>query len=96
MQEDVDSIAANIADWTQANAEHTDASAEKAWAHPGILWGVFAIPEDEVGALPESVDGLDVVELGCGTAYFGSWLQRRGAHVRASTRRRRSSRRRGG
>jgi len=76
-----DSIAANIADWTQANAEHTDASAEKAWAHPGILWGVFAIPEEQVGALPESLEGLDVVELGCGTAYFGSWLQRRGAHV---------------
>jgi SAM-dependent methyltransferase len=81
MQHDVDTIAANIADWTQANAEHTDANAEKAWAHPGILWGVFAIPEDQVGALPESVDGLDVVELGCGTAYFGSWLQRRGARV---------------
>ena len=81
MHEDVDTIAANIADWTQANAEHTDASAEKAWAHPGILWGVFAIPEEQVGALPESVEGLDVVELGCGTAYFGSWLQRRGARV---------------
>jgi SAM-dependent methyltransferase len=81
MHEDVDTIAANIADWTQANAEHTDANAEKAWAHPGILWGVFAIPEEQVGALPESVDGLDVVELGCGTAYFGSWLQRRGARV---------------
>jgi len=81
MQQDVDTIAANIADWTQANAEHTDASAEKAWAHPGILWGVFAIPEEHVGALPASVDGLDVVELGCGTAYFGSWLQRRGARV---------------
>jgi SAM-dependent methyltransferase len=81
MHEDVDTIAANIADWTQANAEHTDANAETAWAHPGILWGVFAIPEEQVGALPESVDGLDVVELGCGTAYFGSWLQRRGARV---------------
>jgi SAM-dependent methyltransferase len=81
MHEDVDTIAANIADWTQANAEHTDANAETAWAHPGILWGVFAIPEEQVGVLPESVDGLDVVELGCGTAYFGSWLQRRGARV---------------
>jgi SAM-dependent methyltransferase len=80
MQEDIDTVAANIADWTQANAEHTDANAEKAWAHPGILWGVFAIPEEQVGALP-AVDGLDVVELGCGTAYFGSWLQRRGARV---------------
>ena len=26
-----------------------------------------------------SVDGLDVIELGCGTAYVSSWLKRRGA-----------------
>jgi SAM-dependent methyltransferase len=81
MHEELDSIAANIAEWTAVNEEHTDASAERAWAHPGILWGVFAIPEAEIHALPESVEGLDVVELGCGTAYFGSWLARRGARV---------------
>jgi len=77
---ELDSIAANVADWTRTNEEYTDASAERAWAHPGILWGVFSIPEEQVGALPD-VDGLDVVELGCGTAYFGSWLARRGARV---------------
>jgi len=76
-----ESVAANVADWTQANAEHTDASAQRAWTHEGILWGVFAIPEEQVRALPEDVSGLDVVELGCGTAYFGSWLARRGARV---------------
>jgi SAM-dependent methyltransferase len=81
MHEDVDSVAANVADWTQANAEHTDRQAEKAWAHPGVLWGVFSTPEEQVGALPASVDGLDVVELGCGTAYFGAWLAKRGARV---------------
>ena len=81
MHEDVDSIPLNVEEWTAANAEHTDVNAERAWAHPGILWGVFAIPEAEVGALPETVRDLDVVELGCGTAYFGSWLARRGARV---------------
>ena len=75
-----DSIAANIAEWTETNAQHTDANAQRAWDHEGILWGVFAIPEEQVGALPD-VNGLDVVELGCGTAYFGSWLARRGARV---------------
>jgi SAM-dependent methyltransferase len=75
-----DSIAANIAEWTETNAQHTDANAERAWDHEGILWGVFAIPEEQVAALPD-VNGLDVVELGCGTAYFGSWLVRRGARV---------------
>ena len=28
---------------------------------------------------PESVDGLDTVELGCGTGYVSGWLARRGA-----------------
>jgi SAM-dependent methyltransferase len=73
-----DSIAANIAEWTETNAQHTDANAERAWDHEGILWGVFAIPEEQVGALPE-VSGLDVVELGCGTAYVSAWLKKRGA-----------------
>jgi len=27
------------------------------------------------------VSGKDVIELGCGTAYFGAWLARRGARV---------------
>jgi SAM-dependent methyltransferase len=75
-----DSIAANIAEWTQTNREHLDATAHRPWDHEGILWGVFAIPEEQVGALPD-VNGIDVVELGCGTAYFGSWLARRGARV---------------
>ena len=36
---------------------------------------------DELDALPADVAGMDVVELGCGTAYFGAWLARRGARV---------------
>ena len=41
-------------------------------------WGVFGIPE--FGVLGD-VAGLDVVELGCGTAYFSAKLARRGARV---------------
>src|ERR1044072_9376739 len=36
------------------------------------------VPEAGHGVLGD-VAGLDVVELGCGTAYFSSWLARRGA-----------------
>jgi SAM-dependent methyltransferase len=36
------------------------------------------IPESELNVLPD-VSGKDVVELGCGTAYFSAWLCRRGA-----------------
>ena len=68
----------NRALWTLVNAEHTDARAEVVWAAPEITWGLFEIPERDVGALGD-VAGLDVIELGCGTAYFSGWLARRGA-----------------
>ena len=41
---------------------------------------MFSGAESEIGALGE-VRGKDVIELGCGTAYFGAWLARRGARV---------------
>jgi SAM-dependent methyltransferase len=68
----------NVAYWTQQNAEYTDAAAERAWAQGEITWGVWETPESELDVLGE-VAGLDVVELGCGTAYFSAWLARRGA-----------------
>ena len=39
------------------------------------MWGV---PESEARILPD-VEGLDTIELGCGTAYVSTWLARRGA-----------------
>jgi SAM-dependent methyltransferase len=48
------------------------------WSEPEPSWGIWHIPEAAVGALPD-VAGSDVVELGCGTAYFSAWLARRGA-----------------
>lgn len=35
-----DSIAANIEEWTQTNAEYTDGSAEASWRADDITWGV--------------------------------------------------------
>lgn len=74
-----DSIAANVAEWTDANAEHTDGDAERAWGEADITWGVFGVPDAEIGSPLGDVDGVDVVELGCGTAYLSAWLARRGA-----------------
>lgn len=51
---------------------------ERAWASAEPSWGTWGIPESEVHVLPE-VDRKDVVELGCGTAYWSAWLARRGA-----------------
>jgi SAM-dependent methyltransferase len=74
-----DSVAGNIADWTKTNREHTDSRAAEAWAQDEITWGIFGVPEDELGSPLGDVAGLDVVELGCGTAYFSAWLAKRGA-----------------
>jgi SAM-dependent methyltransferase len=66
--------------WTKANAEYTDQKARESWAKDEIDWGMFSGLESELNALGD-VDGKDVIELGCGTAYFGAWLAKRGARV---------------
>jgi SAM-dependent methyltransferase len=73
-----DSVARNIAAWTKSNSDYTDRSAADAWGSEQVTWGVFGVPESSIGAIGE-VTGLDVVELGCGTAYFSAWLARQGA-----------------
>ena len=73
-----DHVARNRALWTKTNEEFTDAAAARSWGEGEISWGVFGVPEAETGVLGD-VAGLDVVELGCGTAYFSAWLAARGA-----------------
>jgi SAM-dependent methyltransferase len=73
-----DYVAQNVGVWTKANTEHTGPRAHEAWAQDEITWGVFRIPESEVNVIGD-VTGLDVVEIGCGTAYFSAWLAKRGA-----------------
>jgi len=75
---DPDSIAVNRELWTRSNAEYTDGQALRKWRQRELDWGVWGAPETRVAALPD-VNGLDVVELGCGTAYVSAWLSRRGA-----------------
>ena len=54
---------------------------ERNWqVRPGEeTWGIWSIPESDVGFLPDGLDGMDTIELGCGTAYVSAWLARRGA-----------------
>jgi ubiquinone/menaquinone biosynthesis C-methylase UbiE len=73
-----DYVAGNVGIWTKANAEYTDGAAERSWAKDEITWGIWGIPEDELGVLGD-VSGLDVVDLGCGTGYFSALLAKRGA-----------------
>ena len=64
--------------WTKSNAEFTAGTARDRWSRGDIAWGVWKTPESEVGILPD-LRGLEVIELGCGTAYFGAWLKKHGA-----------------
>jgi SAM-dependent methyltransferase len=73
-------VGQNVAVWTKSNAEHTGPRARAAWAKEEIEWGIFEIPESKLNVLGD-VSGLDVIELGCGTAYFSAWMAKRGARV---------------
>jgi SAM-dependent methyltransferase len=85
-----DHVSENRASWEIEAANYVE-PARRNWATDEISWGIFGVRESEVGALrdvakPQAVtsearqfDGMDLVELGCGTAYFSAWLARRGA-----------------
>jgi SAM-dependent methyltransferase len=71
-------IARNRALWAVMNERFTDAAAEGMWAEPDMVWGLFGVPERDLRALGD-VEGLEVVDLACGSAYFSAWLARAGA-----------------
>jgi SAM-dependent methyltransferase len=70
--------AKNRALWTETNREHTNDSAATNWALDEVSWGIWAIDDSELNVLGD-VAGLDVCELGCGTAYVSAWLAKLGA-----------------
>jgi SAM-dependent methyltransferase len=73
-----DELVANRALWALVNERFTDAAAEDLWRRSDVVWGLFAVPERELGLLGD-VRGRDVLELACGTAYLSAWLARAGA-----------------
>jgi SAM-dependent methyltransferase len=70
----------NRVHWDRLAAEYV-AAGEHAWAHDEPAWGIWRVPDAELGVLPAELAGQDVIELGCGTAYVSAWLARRGARV---------------
>ena len=68
----------NRALWALLNERFTGSDADRAWRGDDLVWGLFGVPDAYLGVLG-SVQGLDVVELACGTAYLSAWLARRGA-----------------
>ena len=71
-----DYLARNRAEWTRSAPEYEEAGRRRWSQEPS--WGIWDVPESETGVLPP-MEGKDVVELGCGTAYVSAWLARRGA-----------------
>jgi len=69
----------NRAAW-DADAVNYAEAGELAWGREPS-WGIWGVPETELGLLPADMTGLDAIELGCGTAYISAWMARRGARV---------------
>lgn len=73
-----DHIRRNRGSWDAAAAEYAEPGREN-WTSPEPSWGIWGVPESQVGLLPEALEGKDVVELGCGAGYVSAWLAKRGA-----------------
>ena len=75
-----DHVRRNRAEWDSRAVDYV-ANGERSWKlGPGEeKWGIWDIPESSLRILPEDLDGLDTIELGCGTGYISAWLARRGA-----------------
>ena len=72
-----DYVEKNGAAWDRW-ALHYTATGRKAWTEQELKWGIWGIPEAELGLLKDLPAGSDVVELGCGTASVSSWVARLG------------------
>ena len=73
-----DHVSRNRAQWDQWAAEYEEPG-RRNWVGDEPRWGIWGVPEAQVGMLPVDAAGLDVIELGCGTGYVSAWLARRGA-----------------
>ena len=73
-------VVRNRATWDVWAAKYVD-PAERGWAQTEPTWGIWDVPEAEVGMFPDDLAGRDAIELGCGTAYVSAWMARRGARV---------------
>jgi SAM-dependent methyltransferase len=68
----------NRAYWDQL-ADDFVADGRRNWGQAEPTWGIWSVPEAQLGVLPAELDGIDSIELGCGTGYVSAWLARGGA-----------------
>ncbi len=74
-------VAENRRHWDEY-APQWEASGGQLWASEP-QWGIWGVPETELGLLPDDLSGQRAIELGCGTGYVSAWMRRRGARVYA-------------
>src|ERR1700730_16484312 len=72
-----DHVLRNRAAWDRWAADYAGPGLRR-WAAAEPSWGLWNIPEAQVGLLPADVNGQDSIELGCGPGYVSAWLARRG------------------
>jgi SAM-dependent methyltransferase len=77
-QDQPDYVLRNRENWDRWAHEYA-ADGRRNWAMDEPRWGIFGVPESQVGMLPDDLEGKDAIELGCGTGYVSAWLARRGA-----------------
>lgn len=53
---------------------------KRAWNSDDPTWGIWSIREADLRALDDAAH-KDILEAGCGTAYWSAWLGRRGGKV---------------
>jgi SAM-dependent methyltransferase len=77
----------NLTEHAQHNREYWDGMADqwvdagrRGWAENNPTWGVWHVPEADIHVL-DPIEGKDVLEAGCGTAYWSSYVARRGGRV---------------
>ena len=73
-----DHVRRNRAAW-QINAADYAEPAERAWAASEPYWGIWRLPDAELGLLPQDLTGKTCLEIGCGAGYVSAWMARRGA-----------------
>ncbi|MFL6111073.1 MAG: class I SAM-dependent methyltransferase [Catenulispora sp.] len=72
-------VAMNRRFWDEQAAGWHGPLARGHWSRPEPTWGLWSTPEPQLNVVPDDIADLDVIELGCGTAYVSAWLARAGA-----------------
>jgi len=68
-------------DYWNGVSDNWVAVGERLWGCTTPEWGIWGLPETELGLLPTNMKGMNAIELGCGTGYVSGWMARRGARV---------------